>query len=588
MPRPLMKFNPGFQTDSEIIDGFLVRESDLAFVLDALQRNTDAPVNEHLLIVGPRGMGKTTLVLRAVAEVRRPDSPLGGHWYPIVFGEESYAVGSAGELWLEALFHVAEQTRDARWQSAYDDLKDERDNARLLARALSTLLDFADEQGKRLLLVIENLQMLLGDQLSEGEAWALRRTLQGERRVMVLATATSRFDQVEQHEQPMFDLFRLHDLRPLDEENCGRFWVSSGGTPLSARQARPIRILTGGNPRLLAIIAAFAAHSSFRDLMDDLVQLVDDHTDYFKSHLDGLAPAERRVFVALAELWDPSPARAVARAARTDSNKASAELARLTRRGAVTTEERRKTKYYQVAERMYNIYYLMRRRGGSSDRVKALVRFMLAFYDPGELVSLTSRFAGEARLLPESDRADHRALLDDLWQSAASPGLKQRLREAAAPVLGVAEAGAGSRYADLADLLSEAAWSSLRSAARPYELLIPLILVSLLVGSPAQSGEAVDLLPQVLAHPGEAGQSMPLAITLFVALAAAGQGPAVLRHLQESPSASLFEPLIAALRLDNGEDVVAPQEVMEVARDIVADIEKRRAEIAAQAEPAAG
>ena len=110
MSRPAMKYNPGFCTDEEIIAQFLVREIDLEFILQAVRRNTDAPCNEHLLIVGPRGMGKTTLVLRAVAEVRRAGSDLGQRWYPVVFGEESYAVATTGELWLEALFQVAHQT----------------------------------------------------------------------------------------------------------------------------------------------------------------------------------------------------------------------------------------------------------------------------------------------------------------------------------------------------------------------------------------------------------------------------------------------------------------------------------------------
>ena len=55
---------------------------------------------------------------------------------------------------------------------------------------------------------------------------------------------------------------------------------------------RPLEILTGGNPRLLAIIALFGAGRSFRELMDNLLDLVDDHTEYFKSHLESLPALE--------------------------------------------------------------------------------------------------------------------------------------------------------------------------------------------------------------------------------------------------------------------------------------------------------
>jgi len=49
-------------------------------------------------------------------------------------------------------------------------------------------------------------------------------------------------------------------------------------------------------------------------------------------------------------------------------------LARLVARGAVELyEERPRRKLYQAAERLYNIYYLMRRRGQPADRVRAAV-----------------------------------------------------------------------------------------------------------------------------------------------------------------------------------------------------------------------
>ena len=70
-------------------------------------------------------------------------------------------------------------------------------------------------------------------------------------------------------------------------------------------------------------------------------------------------------------------------------------------------EEERRTKTYQVAERLYNIYYLMRRRGEASWRVKAVVNFMLQFYRPEELVAVTRIIAKEACGLNDEARLDH-------------------------------------------------------------------------------------------------------------------------------------------------------------------------------------
>ena len=123
--------------------------------------------------------------------------------------------------------------------------------------------------------------------------------------------------------------------------------------------------------------------------MSNLLDLVDEHTEYFKSHIEALPPQERRVYLALARLWKPATAKEVASQARMNVNNCSAQLKRLVDRGAVSIEDgakRRRT--YYVAERMYNIYYLLRRPGAESHVVDALIHFMASYYSPDELVNI--------------------------------------------------------------------------------------------------------------------------------------------------------------------------------------------------------
>ena len=133
--------------------------------------------------------------------------------------------------------------------------------------------------------------------------------------------------------------------------------------------------------------------------MDNLLDLVDDHTEYFKSHLESLPTLERRVYLSLARLWKPATAREVADQSRTDINKCSALLARLVERGAVTviggTPRRRQ---YYLTERLYNIYYLLRRDSGSSRVVEALIDFMVCLYSPAELWDVVMEFYWETKL----------------------------------------------------------------------------------------------------------------------------------------------------------------------------------------------
>ncbi len=419
MTTPPIKYNPAFLTDEQLDAAFVVRHDDQNIVLKVIcDNNSDS--NQHVLIVGPRGIGKTMLTQRINLAVRK-DKGLNKQWYPLVFAEESYEVGSAGEFWLESIFHLANQTGDTTWMNTYEDLRREQDDTRLASRALAQLMDFADRQKKRILLVVENLNMILGDQIEDDCAWKLRHTLMHEPRIMLLATATARFDLPENTNKAFFEMFKTHELRPLDDDDCRAIWKHVAGHDLGPQRIKALRILTGGNPRLLTIISHFGSRLSFSNLMGDLTALVDDHTDYFKSHLEALPATERKVYVALADIWDPALARDVAAASRLNTSKTSALLKRLVSRGAVTElPGTGRKKRYSVTERMYNIYYLMRRRGAPSERVRAAVHFMVQFYGENDIINIVKRLGTEACELKCEDRLLHFHALEGIIKTVSA------------------------------------------------------------------------------------------------------------------------------------------------------------------------
>ena len=385
----IRKYNPGFHSDKEIVASFCVRNAEFEALLESLHVSAGNS-NVHSLVVGPRGSGKTFLLLRVAAEIRR-DALLSG-FYPIVFAEESYEIATVGEFWLECLNHLAEQATEderANLRLSYNDLISTGDDRDLAGHCLGAILDYADRHGKRLVLLVENLNMLFADIADPDAGWRLRHTLQTEARIVLLGSANSRFDEIDHPDHALYDLFKVVTLPALDTEDCDMLWSALSGQPKGSQQIRPLQILTGGNPRLISVLAGFKKTYSFKDLMSNLLDLVDEHTEYFKSHIEALPPQERRVYLALARLWKPATAKEVASQARVNVNKCSMQLKRLVDRGAVSMEDgakRRRT--YYVAERMYNIYYLLRRPGADSQMVEALVRFMESYYSPDEIAHI--------------------------------------------------------------------------------------------------------------------------------------------------------------------------------------------------------
>ncbi len=514
MAMAVKKYNPGFLTDEELVASFCVRTNEFESIIECLREDAGGS-SIHSLVIGPRGSGKTHLLLRVAAEVRRGEALAG--LFPVVFAEESYEVTSCGEFWLECLGRVAEQApagERGNLRLTVSDLRTVVDDQALSDRCIGSLLDFADRHQKRLLLLVENLNMLFADMGDPDAGWRLRKTLQTEPRIILLGSATSRFEEIDSPEHALYDLFRVITLRPLNTEECEILWTTVSGKPSTTRAVRPLEILTGGDPRLLTIIARFGAGQSFRELMDNLLDLVDEHTEYFKSHLESLPPQERRVYLALARLWKPATAKEVADQARVDVNICSALLKRLVQRGAVTIEggTPRRRQYY-LTERLYNIYYLLRRGGGTDRLVKALIDFMVCLYSPAEL--------GE--------------IVEETRIPSAGPS-------------SVAERPAAEYRPD----------------RMPADHLILKAISLDQAGRTISEGEFCLLLKH-LAADDELRPGSIDALTCIVGRS----GPArSLELIQESPVAQLLLPLVTALQQELGQNPQVAKEVQDVAGDV--------------------
>jgi len=358
---------------------------------------------------------------------------------------------------------------------------------------------------------------------------------------MLVATATTRFDEIEHSDRANYELFRELELTPLDTDECRVLWKGVSGEDLSKRRIRPMEILTGGSPRLLAIVADFAAGRSIGALMDELVVLIDDHTTYFKANVESLPPRERRVFVTLAELWQPAEAREVADRARLGVNKTSALLKKLMDRGAVEQVEKIGRKFrYQIVERLYNIYYLMRLSGGKARRVEAFVRLLVPIYGEERVAGAVGQ---EACRQSGSERQEWVFAYKNILESTDASGVLERI-QAATP----------KEFFELPEFSSLLAMEGRWSEA--------FVLVS----------SFLDDSAYLVAHTADV-------VDFFCLAAASGKAVDALEQLRGSLAEKEMEALVAALKMEAGLPVRAPREVVEVAKDLRIKFERRRKDL---------
>lgn len=393
-------YNPAQLSPDELKASFVARQETLSEMLRLLgEQNPDRPC-QHMLLVGSRGMGKTTLGLRFLQAVREtPD--LAEAWQPVAFHEESYQVTDLADFWLTALHHLTRATRDSRWEDKAEALlADEKDPQRLAAYALSALIDFCRESGKRLILFVENLDIVFSQLGDEREVHALRASLIEHPEILLIGSANAVFEAIRHRGEPFYEFFRVFLLEGLGREEYLQIFRAlaerEGKTEIAETLNRErgrietIRRLTGGNPRLLVLTYGILIESPFGSAFKDLEQLIDEQTPYFKSRVEELPTQSRKVFHCLAEEWSPMLAREVSAAARLSSSHASAQLKQLVDRGYVreVRSEGEKRVRYEVADRFYNIYFLLRFSRRGYRRLKLLVAFLNDLFGPVPMRSM--------------------------------------------------------------------------------------------------------------------------------------------------------------------------------------------------------
>ena len=210
-------YNPAQLTPDELKASFIARKETLAEMLRLLREQPRGRPCQHMMLIGPRGMGKTTLGLRFLHAVGESPALAAETWQPVPFYEESYNVGDLADFWLAALRHLTRATEEPRWEDRADALaKDERDTERLAAYALAALMDFCQTSEKRLILFVENLDTVFEQLRDEREVHALRATLIECPNILLVGSANAVFEAIRGHGEPFYEFFRLFILEGLE------------------------------------------------------------------------------------------------------------------------------------------------------------------------------------------------------------------------------------------------------------------------------------------------------------------------------------------------------------------------------------
>ncbi|MGZ9057447.1 hypothetical protein [Methylomagnum sp.] len=410
MPAVSTIYNPQEMREDLFLKSFVVRRA----LLDELLRDIrDAAPGErfrHTILQGQRGQGKTTL-LRKISLCVRDDPALSPWLIPVLFREEEYSVVALCRLWERTADYLAEHPGFERlpeeFETGLESPHYEADCFEILARAL-------EREGKHLLLLIDNFGEML-DKFGKADQQRFREILMTSRRIRIVAGSVATLEQHYDHGKPFFNFFRLRTLGGLNAQEARELMLSLGTDEQKQRMAeiletRPgkleaLRRLTAGVPRTLILLFEIFLDDD-GSAMEDLEVLLDRVTPLYKHRLDDLPTQQQAIVYEIAMGWDALSVKEIAAKARLPSKQVSAQLQALEKNQVIRSiATSTKNKLYQLEERFFNIWCLMRLgRSGDKRRAVWLVRFLEIWCDQDELAVRVHRHIGilnEGKIAPE-------------------------------------------------------------------------------------------------------------------------------------------------------------------------------------------
>ncbi len=420
-------YNPDRMTEQEIKRTFVARQHLVEDLTTQIERQPQGAGVQHFVIIAPRGMGKTTMLLMVGFAVR--DRGLSADWQTVRFAEESYSITSLADFWLQVIHLLAEDTQDVSLRGQADALiKEFRKDDELQEATLALLKDWCRQNHKRLLLLVDNFDLILDQINDEQENARLRNVLMNDGMIMLIGGATTFFREARAYDQPLYNFFKIihldslkfEEMQDLLRQRAALDDLPDFEATLRANRTRlkVLEYFTGGNPRLVLMLYRIITDSEVVDVRRGLEQLLDQVTPYYKGKLESLPPQQRKILDQIArvsgETHEGSTPTQIATATRLTPNAVSSQLKRLAEQGYVRSANLRgRSSYYTLAEPLYAIWHQMRFGRSARQKMQWLVSFLKGWYDTTELEGENKRLEGRfAELLQTGLMREARQVLE--------------------------------------------------------------------------------------------------------------------------------------------------------------------------------
>ncbi|MGV8983629.1 hypothetical protein [Clostridium sp.] len=370
-------YNPNNITEQELVERFVIRKKEFRKIFNDIKSSDMKYPEQHYIIEAQRGYGKTTLLKRLYIEIKG-DKELKARIIPVLFPEEQYNIRKLFKLWeVTAKYLEIESDEFIGLRNEMDKYSQDEDYEDICFKILELKLK---EKNKKLILLIDNIGDIL-KKFKISEQQKFREILLTSAEIRIIGASSEILGFTYDYDKPFYDFFKQIKLKGLNEKETVEFLEKLGEIfnkkdineilKSNSGKIEALRRLTGGVPRIMILLLDIFTRDG-RPAFKELEILIDRVTPLYKHTMDRLSPVQQEIVDVIALSGDAITTKEIADKIRMQSKEVSAQLNQLEKNGVMNKIPVNKKNYmYQIKERFFNIWYLMR-FGGEKEKYKVI------------------------------------------------------------------------------------------------------------------------------------------------------------------------------------------------------------------------
>lgn len=390
--KPMISYQIANLTDEEAINQFVVRKNEFERIISEIRRDDMKGSIQHYLIIGRRGSGKSTLLRRIEAAVKT-EQALNNRLIAVNLSEEQAGIYRLYDLWDYIIRHFKSTgiavVNEPQWTES------ESDTAQYSRELYKTIQKTLETENKKLLVLLDNIDRIF-DNIGD-DAHLLREILTNFKDIRIVGASTRMSEHYWKYDKPFYQFFSiirldsmnsgevkellLHWARCLKNPDIENFVIKNPG------KIDTIRVLTDGMPRTLLNFVELLIDRPKQNGYDYLRLILDRATPLYQERLNSFPPAQRKIIIELANLWEAVKVGSMTEACKMSGKTISAQLNQLVKEGVVEKiKGNKKDHLYRLSERFFNLWLLMTQGGPKEKRkVKFLTIFLENWYGQEEI-----------------------------------------------------------------------------------------------------------------------------------------------------------------------------------------------------------